>query len=306
MGNKKSARKSISPYIIPLLVLVVLLAIIVLNWKNLSDIFQQTDGGKDQPEWEEKISNLEKEIAEKLQTTEPTEPMTGDTAEVSSPNSFSETTEPPSELQQLQDAILAFFNHLDQQDYIIDYKLQEGSRIHFSRTLKKVFANPPIVTREADDLFSILKNMSHFYRILGRQEINLIKDVLTHEVDNMEQIMAELYRLSEISQSNGNNNLDLAMPLASLYEYGGFFVNTLGGQAYLFRRDSRLRLLVRYYAILIIDQANSSDMNRHGIDIRVAIEALIDEMEATRMLAGHNEYLTRLTALQTKYKSRYE
>lgn len=306
MGNKKSARKSISPYIIPLLVLVVLLAIIVLNWKNLSDIFQQTDGGKDQPEWEEKISNLEKEIAEKLQTTEPTEPMTGDTAEVSSPNSFSETTEPPSELQQLQDAILAFFNHLDQQDYIIDYKLQEGSRIHFSRTLKKVFANPPIVTREADDLFSILKNMSHFYRILGRQEINLIKDVLTHEVDNMEQIMAELYRLSEISQPNGTNNLDLAMPLASLYEYGGFFVNTLGGQAYLFRRDSRLRLLVRYYAILIIDQANSSDMNRHGIDIRVAIEALIDEMEATRMLSGQNEYLTRLTALQSKYKSRYE
>ena len=306
MGNKKSARKSMSPYVIPLLVLVALLAIILVNWTNLSEMFQQTDGGKGQPEWEEKISNLEKEIAEKLQTTEPTEPMTGDTAEVLPSASFTESAEPPSELQQLQDAILAFFRHLDQQNYIIDYQLQDGSRIHFSRTLKKVFANPPIVTREADDLFSILKNMSHFYRILGRQEINLLKDVLTHGTDNMEQIMAEFYRLSEISQPNGNNNLDLAMPLASLYEYGGFFINTLGGQAYLFRRDSRLRLLVRYYAILIIDQADSSDMNRHGIDLRVAIEALIDEMEATQMLSGQNEYLTRLTALQTKYKPRYE
>ena len=295
-----------SPYVIPLLVLVALLAIILVNWTNLSEMFQQTDGGKGQPEWEEKISNLEKEIAEKLQTTEPTEPMTGDTAEVLPSASFTESAEPPSELQQLQDAILAFFRHLDQQNYIIDYQLQDGSRIHFSRTLKKVFANPPIVTREADDLFSILKNMSHFYRILGRQEINLLKDVLTHETDNMEQIMAEFYRLSEISQPNGSNNLDLAMPLASLYEYGGFFINTLGGQAYLFRRDSRLRLLVRYYAILIIDQADSSDMNRHGIDLRVAIEALIDEMEASQMLSGQDEYLPRLTALQTKYQSKYE
>lgn len=306
MGTKKSARKSISPYIIPLLVLVALLAIILLNWQNLSEMFRQTDGGKGQPEWEEKISNLEKEIAEKLQTIEPTEAMTGDTAEVLPYGTVTESAEPPSELQQLQDAILAFFRHLDQQDYIIDYQLQEGSRIHFSRTLKKVFANPPIVTREADDLFSILKNMSHFYRILGRQEIILIKDILTHEIDNMEQIMAEFYRWSEISQPTGNNNLDFAMPLASLYEYGGFFINTLGGQAYLFRRDSRLRLLARYYAILIIDRANSSDMNRHGIDIRLATEALIDEMEATQMLSGQDEYLTRLTALQTKYQSRYE
>ena len=306
MGNKKSASKFISPYIIPLLVLVALLAIISLNWQNLTEMFRQTDGGKGQPEWEEKISNLEKEIAKKLQTTEPIETMTEDTAEVLPYGNITESAEPPSELQQLQDEILAFFRHLDQQDYIIDYQLQEGSRLHFSRTLKKVFANPPIVSREADDLFSILKNMSHFYRILGRQEIILIKDVLTHEIENMEQIMAVFYRWSEISQPTGNNNLDLAIPLASLYEYGGFFINTLGGQAYLFRRDSRLRLLVRYYAILIIDRANSSDMNRHGIDIRLATEALIDEMEASQMLSGQDEYLHRLAALQTRYQSRYE
>lgn len=96
------------------------------------------------------------------------------------------------------------------------------------------------------------------------------------------------------------------MPLGSLYEYGGFFINTLGGQAYLFRRDSRLRLLVKYYAILIIDRADSNDMNRHGIDIRVAIEALIDEMAASQVLADQDEYLTKLAALQTKYQSRYE
>jgi hypothetical protein len=184
--------------------------------------------------------------------------------------------------------------------------LQDKTSIHFSRTLEKVFANPPIVTREADDLFSILKNMSHFYRILGRQEINLIKDVMAHETENMEQTMAFFYRWSEIGTPASDNRLDLALPLSSLYEYAGFFINTLGGQAYLFRRDPRIRSLVRYYALLIIDRANDQRMNRYGIDIRLTIDSLIDEMEATQLLNGREEYLTRLAALQGKYQSKYE
>jgi len=295
-----------SPYIIPSLVLVALLAFVALNWDSFSVMFRQTDGDTGKPEWEEKISDLEKEIAEKLQTTETPETSIRDTAEVLPYGGFTEPTEPPSELQQLQDAILAFFHHLDGQEYIIDYQLQGGSRIHFSKTLEKAFANPPIVTREADDLFSILKNMSHFYRILGRQEINLIKDVLVQETESMEETMALFYRWSEVSKPTGNNNLDISMPLASLYEYSGFFINTLGGQAYLFRRDSSLRLLVKYYSILIVDRADSSNMNRHGIDVRLAIDALIDEMAASQMLAAQEEYLTRLAVLRNKYQSRYE
>ena len=118
--------------------------------------------------------------------------------------------------------------------------------------------------------------------------------------------MALSYRWSEIGQQDPDNNLGLTIPFAPLYEYAGFFINTLGGQAYLFRRDPRIRLLVRYYAVLIIDRANDQHMNRHGIDIRVTIDSLIDEMEATRLLRGREEYLARLVALQTKYQSRYQ
>jgi hypothetical protein len=38
----------------------------------------------------------------------------------------------------------------------------------------------------------------------------------------------------------------------------------------------------------------------------MATEALIDEMTATQMLADRNDYLAKLAALQTKYRSRYE
>jgi len=306
MENKKKPSKSFGPLIIPLLVLVIILGTIYLNRETLFKLFRQTDTGKSQPEWEQNLSDLEQEIAEKLGTGKHAEIAPGERGVGMPVETTGDTTEPPTELQQVQDAILAFFHHLDQQNYIIDYQLQDKTRVHFSRTLEKVFANPPIVTREADDLFSILKNMSHFYRILGRQEINLIKDVLTQETEKMEQTMAVFYRWSEIVTPAADNSLDLAMPLASLYEYAGFFINTLGGQAYLFRRDSRIRSLVRYYALLIIDRANDQGMNRHGIDIRLTIDSVIDEMEATQLLNGREEYLTRLAALQSKYQARYE
>lgn len=306
MANKKKSPKFIGPYIIPVLALVAILAVIYLNRDTLLQLFYPSDSDKSQPEWEQTLSDLEKEIATKLQTGDDAHAPTRAPAPETLGETAIESAGQLSEPQQVQDAILAFFHHLDEQNYIIDYQLQDETRIHFSRTLDKVFANPPIVTREADDLFSILKNMSHFYRILGRQELNLIKDVLAHEMDNMERITALFYRWSEIGQQAADNNLDLAMPFASLYEYAGFFINTLGGQAYLFRRDPRIRLLVRYYAVLIIDRANDQDMNRYGIDIRLTIDSLIDEMEATRLLNGREEYLTRLTTLQTKYQSRYQ
>ena len=306
MENKKKSPKSIGPFIIPLLALVIILGMIYLNRDTLFKLFRQTDTGKNQPEWEQTLSDLEQEIAEKLRPGEPAGVTTGDRGVGMPVETTGDTTEPPTELQQVQDAILAFFHQLDQQNYIIDYQLQDKTRIHFSRTLEKVFANPPIVTREADDLFSILKNMSHFYRILGRQEINLIKDVLAHETENMEQTMAIFYRWSEIATPAADNSIDLAMPLASLYEYAGFFINTLGGQAYLFRRDSRIRSLVRYYALLIIDRANDQGLNQHGIDIRLTIDSLVDEIEATQLLNSREEYLARLAALQSKYQSKYE
>ena len=306
MENKKKSPKSIGPYIIPILVLVVILGLVYLNRDTLFKLFRQTEADKSKPEWEQTLSDLEKEIAGKLHTEEQTETPTGEKGVGMPVETTHPGTEQSSELQQVQDAILAFFHHLDQQNYIIDYQLQDETRIHFTRTLEKIFANPPIVTREADDLFSILKNMSHFYRILGRQEINLIKDVLAHETENMEQTMAVFYRWSEIGTPAAANSLGLAMPLASLYEYAGFFINTLGGQAYLFRRDPRIRLLVRYYSLLIIDRANDQNMNRYGIDIRVPIDSLIDEIQATQSLNNRDEYLTKLAALQTKYQSKYE
>jgi len=208
--------------------------------------------------------------------------------------------------RQITEQLLAYYDQLDQQNYVADYQFSRGSRRHFNEIIHKLLANPPIVAGETDDLFSILKNMAHFYRVLGSRDIQLIKDILAEEGDRIEPTLALYYRWYQLGpqcRRQAGKNLAPApdLPLAGLYGYAGYFLNTVGGQSYLFRRDPRVRMLVRYYAILIVDQANTEKNNRYGIDLRYPIKSLIEEMASTRLLTGQEAYLQRLEKLQAKY-----
>lgn len=204
------------------------------------------------------------------------------------------------------DRLLAFFAHLDQQEYVAKYALKESSEKHIVRISTKLYANPPVVNRETDDLFTILTNSAHFYRILGKNNLLLIKDILSHESDNLETVMADFYNWAEKEQTCDNApSFALQLPLNSLYEYAGFFLNTLGGQSYLFRRESRTRMLIKYYAVLIIDQANEKGLNRHGIDIRLPLRSTIDEMQVSQNLEKRDAYLEKLLLMQAKYQEKY-
>jgi hypothetical protein len=147
--------------------------------------------------------------------------------------------------------------------------------------------------------------MAHFFRILGPKDILFLKDVLIHEQELIEPTMALFYKWSEIEAECQANDLDIKLPLNGLYEYAGYFINTLGGQSYLFRRALYLRLLIRYYSILIIDRTNNVDANRYGIDIRYTLDSLISEIESSTDLASKNEYLQTLINLQESYQAKY-
>lgn len=222
-----------------------------------------------------------------------------------------EETLPPTPCQIKAEEILAFFQHLDQEEYIAAYQLETSSHLYLTGLVKKLFANPPIVVRENDDLFSILKNMTHLYRVLGKKNLHLLKDVLANEAEELEPLLALFYSWTELAPRCTVEDLPtdpaaiLDLPLANLYEYAGFFLNTIGGQSYLYRRVPRLRLLVKYYAILVLDRANDAKMNRYGLDIRFPLDTLIAEMETFSQLTYRDEYLGRLVDLQEKYRLRY-
>jgi len=195
-----------------------------------------------------------------------------------------------------------FYSHLDKQPYIKAYKLQQNSEIHFEKLIQKLLANPPKVTRESDDLYTILRNTAHFFRISGKDNILMLKGILNSEKESLEQILADYYFListSECVHSKYAKNINGD----ALYEYACFFLNTMGGRLYLFRRDSESRMVVTYYAILLVDLANRQQNNRHGIALKSPINMLISEMESGgSQMKGSEDYLDILYDLKEEYQ----
>ena len=91
--------------------------------------------------------------------------------------------------------------------------------------------------------------------------------------------------------------------LETLYEYAGFFLNTLAGRSYLMRRNSRQRLLITYYSILILDKANEETVNRYGIDILPHLDFLASEINSQKDLVHKKHYLAKLGSLKEKYQT---
>ncbi len=203
--------------------------------------------------------------------------------------------------QQLIADINKFYSHLDNQAYMKAYKLKDSSKEHFSSLLQKLLDNPPIVTRETDDLFTLLKNTAHFFRVLGKNNLLMLKGILDREKDSFEKILKSFYSL--ISHPDYlQKEYGLLIPDDSLYDYAGFFLNTMGGRLYLFRRDSTSRMLVSFYAILVIDRVKNDGNAHHGLDLSKPIDSLIEEIENTgKRLRLKEEYLDTLYDLKEKY-----
>lgn len=300
---RRPPKRSSGPVITFLII--VLLGILYLGWGYISgDLpwLQSNEDGTPEITW------LEKEGGEKAteQQVEALPPLEEEESSLHlTPGKIQTAPEQPDECLQTADKILLFFEHLDSQNYIREYSMKGSTRDHMNGIIKKLIANPPVVVRETDDLFAILNNMAHFFRVLGPKDILLIKDILINERELIEPTMALFYKWSEIEPDCLNKNLNIKLPLLGLYEYAGYFINTLGGQSYLFRRSLHLRLLIRYYSILIIDRANSVDANRYGIDIRYTLDALIAELQTNGDLENSQDYLENLIRLQDSYQAKY-
>lgn len=207
-----------------------------------------------------------------------------------------------SEYEKINEEVVAFFDYLDQRDYVKSYKIKEGTYEHSKRLIAELAVNPPVVSGEMKDIFSILHNMSHFYRTLGRRNISLIKSVLRNEREIEEPLMDLLFQWITLEMENGRSDVDIS--LANLYEYAGFFLNTLAGRSYLARRDSKTRILITYYSIIILDTANKKKLNRYGIDILPHLELALDDMSHYGGLEYREKYLDKLREIKKGLRKR--
>ena len=203
---------------------------------------------------------------------------------------------------ELADNVDSFFDTLDARQYIKDFQLESPSSVYFPKLIQKLVDNPPIVSGETDDLFTILQNTAHFFRIIGKKNILVLKGILDRERATFEQTLFDFYNLTKDPECL-KTRFNLEIDQDPLYSYAGFFLNTMGGRLYLFRRDSMSRMVVNFYSILIIEQANSEGRNKYGIAIKDAIDNLIIEIESSRItLQMRDFYLDTLYDLKVKYQ----
>jgi hypothetical protein len=141
--------------------------------------------------------------------------------------------------------------------------------------------------------------MAHFFRILGKKRVNLVRDVLQNEGEILESAMQTFYRWA--TYETGDRSQTGQPTLKTLYSYAGFFLNTLAGRSYLLRRDSKIRILTTYYSVLILDKVNDEKFNSAGIDIRPHIKFLLNDFQAPIGLMYQKSYVSELQKLADKY-----
>jgi hypothetical protein len=194
----------------------------------------------------------------------------------------------------------AFFQYIDSKGYMIWPGVSMRAEEMFEEGFRKLAANPPTNVGEMNNLYGLLRNVTHFYRVLGKDQLSLMKQIIDNEDAVLEPAMAVLFSwvtLCDPATLSGNEKANLK----TVYEYSAFFLNTLGGRSYLLRRDSKMRMLVNYYALLAVDMANDTGRNIFGIDIRPHIDYLFYDINNQRGLLYRERYLTRLAALRDKY-----
>jgi hypothetical protein len=206
----------------------------------------------------------------------------------------------PADCAKVGSQMTAFFNYLDSRPYLTANNPDSDSAGFIRGCVGRLMADPPVNIAEMRDMFRLVKNVTHFYRVLGKDRLKLAREILTTEERIIEPALAVFYaRIVECRQPLPGDSAPLS--IERLYDYAGYFLNTLGGRSYLLRRESKLRMLVNYYAILIVDLANDQKFNQYGIDLRPYIDYLFYDISNQKGLTYRERYLTRLAALRDKY-----
>jgi hypothetical protein len=196
--------------------------------------------------------------------------------------------------------IMAFFSYMDDQEYVQSYRFKEGTYHQYQIAIKKLSSKLPIITGEISSLYNIVRNVAHFYRVMGKERVLLIKQLLQNESEVIESVMRTFY-LWFTMDDEGQSTVQGRPSMRNMYEYAGYILNTLGGRSYLLRRDPKVRTLTTYYCVLMLDKANDEELNSKGIDIRPYIGSSLMEIENQTGFVYQKEYLTKLRELKLRY-----
>ncbi|MBU2499199.1 MAG: hypothetical protein KKE57_09880 [Proteobacteria bacterium] len=208
--------------------------------------------------------------------------------------------EPKEECALIEKDVRDFFAYLNTRSYI--QHLNEGTDTydHFKRLIRRLSARTPIPAGEGIDAALMTKNVFHFYRVLDKVDIRLLKEIITNEGETLELTLELFYKWLMLGGQCPDPE-GVRPSLEVLYHYAGFFLNTIGGRTCLLRRPLALRLLFSYYSLLTVHEADKRKRNSYGIDVFPLIAPLAKEISIYPDFHFKGEYLLRLNEIDRYY-----
>jgi hypothetical protein len=212
------------------------------------------------------------------------------------PNDFAS----PEDCQAVREDLLTICHQLDSRSYLQSREFQKGSFDLIKEVVEALANNPPIASGEMLRYESITANVFHIFRTLGKNRTSLLVDILAREQAVAEPMAMALFRWLLANQKCGDEGGPMSFQI--LYDYASYFLNTLGGQAYVYRRTPRVLALTSFYALVIMDQAIQKDINPHGVDPRPHIRQCRDLL-ALQDLVFRDHYLEILREMEQRWES---
>jgi hypothetical protein len=211
----------------------------------------------------------------------------------------------PSQLkcEELEASLRAFCDAVNRGETWRDHEARQDSWRFFVDVIAAMEQRLPATGGISLQPRVIVENSFYLYRLLGKKRLEILRDLVKDEADVAEPLMGVLYRwLMAGRRCDGSQQQP--QQFKAMYHYACFFLNTLGGEAYLIRRESRVRLLTEYYATLIVHDATVRGLNESGLDVRFFLPLLVNEIGTRNDLSHADEYLKTLSNLRAYYAGR--
>jgi hypothetical protein len=200
----------------------------------------------------------------------------------------------------IENTVQDFFTYLNKERYVRNLEADMDSYERFKGVMMKLSSEPPVPAGENMDTLIMTRNIYHFYRLLENEDLRLIREILRNEADSLELNLDIFYKWLMLGDQCPDPQ-KTRPSLEVLYQYAGFFLNTIGGRAYLYRRPLNVRLLISYYSLLIVHEADKKGKNSYGIDVFPEITPLAREISLYPDFHFQNDYILQLTQLQNYY-----
>ena len=201
---------------------------------------------------------------------------------------------------QIESGVREFFQDLDTRGYIQRLDPKMDTYESFKILMRKLSAKPPIPAGEGNDISIMTRNIFHLSRALDKNELQMIREIIRNEADTLEIDLNLFFKW--LMPDKGCSDLTGIRPSSDVaYQYAGFLLNSIGGRSFLFRRSIRFRLLVSYYSLLIIHEADRRGKNSYGLDIFSYIPLIKHEMSLYPDFDFQENYIRNLDELLSYY-----